>query len=243
MTPRQMRLTLELVALVASAAGDISPGPISANRRSATDADYDDVVRDILAGASHGEDVWVFAYGSLIWNPAFEYVEQRASLANGWHRSFCLGWDRRFRGSAQNPGLMLALDRGGRCKGVAYRLPGGAVKANLHTLVRREIHFIPHPFPARWISVVTNVGRIRAVTFAIDRGSGVYMEGLTQSEIADVLAVAVGQLGSMAEYLYSTVKHLEDLGIHDERLWQLQEMVAQRIEAASGVIPATLETT
>lgn len=237
MAPRRMRLTPELAALVALDAGDISPGSLSADRRPASDADYDEVVRDITAGAPPGEPVWVFAYGSLIWKPAFEFVEQRTALAHGWHRSFCLGWDRRFRGSARNPGLMLVLDRGGRCKGVAYRLPEATIEANLHALIRREIHTIPHPFPARWISVATHIGQIRAVTFAIDRASGLYVGGLSATQIADVLAVAVGQFGSMADYLHSTVKHLEDLGINDEQLWRLQDMVAERIEAkcASGL--------
>ena len=65
---------------------------------------------------------WVFAYGSLIWNPAFDFVEQAAGVARGWRRIFCLGWDYRFRGNREQPGLMLALDRGGQCRGVALPL-------------------------------------------------------------------------------------------------------------------------
>ncbi|MEW9805320.1 gamma-glutamylcyclotransferase [Mesorhizobium sp. ZMM04-5] len=228
-----LRLTRELVERVVQAAGDISPAPFPAGRRPATDADYDAAVRQIMAGAPSVNEVWVFAYGSLIWNPAFDFAERQMALLNGWHRSFCLGWDRWFRGSAQKPGLMLALDRGGRCKGVAFKLPPSDVEANLATLVRREIQIIPHAFPARWVNIRSETGPVRAVTFVIDRTSSAYVKGLSRDEVADVLACAVGRLGSMAEYLYSTVEQLEALGLHDSSLWQLQHMVAERIENAS----------
>jgi glutathione-specific gamma-glutamylcyclotransferase len=206
---------------------------LSAGRRPASDADHDDAVREILATVT-ADDLWVFGYGSLIWKPAFDFVEQRIGLARGWHRSFCLGWDKWFRGSAERPGVMLALDRGGQCKGIVYRLPPDAIEVNLGKLVRREIRLIPHSFPARWISVATDRGPIRAVTFAIDRKSVGYVGRMSPTEVADILAVAVGQWGSMAEYLYSTVKHLEERGLHDKHLWRLQELVAERIEAATN---------
>ena len=95
--------------------------------RLASDADHDGAVGDILAGKPDNGEVWIFAYGSLIWKPAFDFVEQRIGHLHGWHRSFCLGWDRRFRGSTERPGLMMALDRGGECEGVAYRLPPQSV--------------------------------------------------------------------------------------------------------------------
>jgi cation transport protein ChaC len=128
---------------------------------------------------------------------------------------------------------MLALDRGGTCKGVAQRLPPDAVETNLHKLLRREIWTRPSPFPPRWVSVETAAGPLRAITFAMDRKSDAYVDGLSAEEIADVLAVAVGHWGSMAEYLHNTVKHLEELGIDDRFLWRLQDLVAERIEAAS----------
>jgi len=181
--------------------------------------------------------VWVFAYGSLIWNPACAIVEQRVAVAHGWHRAFCLGWDRWFRGSDEWPGLMLALDRGGTCNGVAQRLPADAVEANLGKLLRREMPFRPSPFPPRWLNVETIAGPLRAITFAIDRKSNAYVAGLPVEKIADVLATAVGHRGSMAEYLFNTVAHLEALRIDDQLLWRLQELVAERIEAAATALP------
>jgi cation transport protein ChaC len=225
-----MRLTPDLVALVAPDAGG-EPSPMRPGFRRASDADHDGAVRDILAGKPTTGEVWIFAYGSLIWKPAFDFVEQRIGHVHGWHRSFCLGWDRRFRGSTDRPGLMLALDRGGECKGVAFRLPPQAIDANLAKVVRREMVVIPSSLPARWVSVKTDHGPIGAVAFVVDRKAPAYIGGLSFSEIADALSVAAGQLGSMADYLHSTVKHLEELGLHDKHLWRLQELVADRIEA------------
>src|SRR5262249_24424287 len=89
------------------------------------------------------------------------------------------------------------------------------------------------PFPPRWVNLETEAGPLRAITFAMDRKSEFYVTGLSVEEIADVLSRAVGYFGSMAEYLHNTVRHLEALGIDDRLLWQLQELVAERIEARS----------
>lgn len=207
-------------------------GPIPPGIVPSTDEDYHRYVAEILAGSDGSGHVWIFAYGSLIWNPACAFVEMRTGLLHGWHRRFCLGWNHRHRGSAQNPGLMLALDRGGRCKGVLYRLPPDAVEANLELLCRREMGHKPSAFPPRWVTVGTEGGPVRAVTFCIDRKSGRYVAGLTEAEVADVLARAVGARGSMAEYLFNTVSHLETMGIHDPHLWRLQELVAARLDEA-----------
>jgi cation transport protein ChaC len=227
---RRMRLTLELVSRVTLHVED--PGPIP-GRVYAVDADYEATMRDLLAARPASGEVWVFAYGSLIWKPACDIIEQRVAMVRGWHRAFCLGWDRRFRGTKERPGLMLALNRGGRCQGVVQRLPPDALEANLGKLLRREMVTRPSPFPPRWVSVQTTAGPLRAITFAIDRKSEAYVGGLSAEEIADALATAVGHWGSMAEYLHNTVKHLEQLGIDDRLLWRLQELVAERIEAAT----------
>jgi len=229
-TARQMRLTHQLVSRVAGPTPD--PGPVP-GRMYATDADYRAAQRELLAARPANGEVWVFAYGSLIWKPACAIVEERVAVLRGWHRSFCLGWDRRYRGSNERPGLMLALDRGGACEGIVQRLPPDAVEANLDKLLRREIVTRPSPFPPRWVDVETGSGALRAITFAMDRTSDFYVTGLSAEEIADVLAVAVGHFGSMAEYLHNTVRHLQELGIDDRYLWRLQELVAERIESAS----------
>jgi cation transport protein ChaC len=197
--------------------------------RPADDADYAAVVAQLLTGAPSG-DFWVFAYGSLIWNPAYEHVETRRAVARGWRRTFCLGWDLRFRGNPEAPGLMLALDRGGQCTGVVHRLGAEGLGENLDRLVRREMSMVPTAFPPRWIRVTTPQGPLQALTFAMNRRSGRYIADLGPDALADILARARGFRGSMAEYLHATVCQLEAMGIEDRYLWRLQELVAQRIE-------------
>ena len=231
--PRRMKLTPELVARVARVDDPQPPPPFTAP----SDADHDIAVRAILAAAPSSEEVWLFAYGSLLWNPACDFVEQRFGVAPGWHRSFCLGWDRWFRGSAKQPGLMLSLDRGGQCSGAVYRLPPDAVEANLGKLFRREIRAKPSAHSPRWMNVHTENGPLRAISFVINRKSDRYVGRLSLEEIADALAVAVGPFGSMADYLHNTVRHLEEAGLHDGHLWRLQELVGERLEAMVATDP------
>jgi cation transport protein ChaC len=237
-SPRRMRLTADHVAVVHRGMPvDDDPAPPAGSVKS-TEEDHAATLAELLATGPDPADMWFFAYGSLIWKPACEFVEIRTGVVRGWHRAFCLGWNTRFRGSEANPGLMLALDRGGACKGVAYRLPPDAIEANLKKLLEREMGWKPSPFPPRWVDVVTHERRIRALTFCIDRKSNRYVTGLSEPEVAAVLARAVGARGSMAEYLFNTITHLEQLGIHDPHLWRLQEFVAARIEADAETVPA-----
>ena len=131
-------------------------------------------------------------------------------------------------------GLMLALDRGGQCKGIAFRLKPETLRQSLDQLVRREMSMVPSSFPPRWITVETEEGPLRALTFAMNRKSGRYIGHLSDEETAQMLATACGFRGSMAEYLHATVEHLEELGIHDRHLWKLQHLTAERIGAMHG---------
>lgn len=226
---RRMRLSERHVALVQREIAD--PGPqLIDGVRSATPADHAAIVADMLATRPDGP-FWLFAYGSLIWRPETAHEERRLAVARGWHRRFCLGWDYRHRGSREKPGLMLALDRGGQCRGAIYRLPEADIANELLRLVRREVSMVPSAFPWRWIDVQTADGPVRAMTFAMNRRSGRYIADLSDDELAEVLATACGFRGSMAEYLRATVVALESLGIHDRNLWRLQERVAERIES------------
>ncbi len=181
---RQMRLSEVHVARMALLVREDGAKPTA---EAATDADYQQFVQDILAGSDGSGQVWVFAYGSLIWKPACDFVEIRTGLLRGWHRAFCLGWNTWFRGSKSNPGLMLALDRGGSCKGALYRLPPGQAEENIEKLCRREMSQKPSSFPPRWVTVATEHGPVRALTFCIDRNSGRYVSGLNEMQVADVL--------------------------------------------------------
>ena len=224
---RQMRLTPELVALVPPHDG--TTGLVSTRSDRPTEADYAATAAHLLKGRPASGDVWVFAYGSLIWNPEFAFVEERLGRVHGWHRSFCLGWVRIYRGTPDRPGIMLAMDRGGSCRGVAFNLPPDAINDSLLPLLRREMPIKGDRIPARWLTVRTAEGDIRALAFPISRSDPIYLPGLTEDQVVNALATAAGERGSMAEYLYATVSHLEQRGIHDRYLWRLQDLVADRI--------------
>jgi cation transport protein ChaC len=230
---RKMRLTAEHVALLNRDIAD--PGPqVIAGHRPATDADYAESVSRMLTTRPAGP-FWLFGYGSLIWKPETAFIEMRTAVARGWHRRFCLGWDERFRGNPAQPAVMMVLDRGGTCKGAAFRLLEQDLEAELHKLIRREQSQVPASFPWRWIEVGTEDGPLKVMTFAMDRRSPRYVAGLTEEQLVDVLATAHGFRGSMAEYLFSTVSKLEEMSIHDRTLWRLQERVAERIEVLQAL--------
>jgi glutathione-specific gamma-glutamylcyclotransferase len=225
---RQMALTPDLIARVARAVEDAGPSPGAVYL---TDEDYEIAVRDILAQAPSG-DVWVFGYGSLLWKPAFEYVESRMASVRGYHRSFCIRVAR-FRGTRDLPGLMMALDRGGQCKGMAFRIPAEQAPATLGTLFRRELVVKPPGTPPCWLTARTDGGPLRAIGFVVDRRSQFYSGGLALEDVADVMSKAAGHWGTCAEYLHSTVSHLEAVGIHDRNLWRLQALVAERVASST----------
>jgi cation transport protein ChaC len=225
-----MRLTAEHVRRVHRDISD--PGPqLLEGFRTATDADYAQAVEAMLATRPDGP-FWIFGISSLIWKPETAFEEARQGVARGWHRRFCLGWDYRYRGSRETPGLMMALDRGGQCRGMLYRLPEAGLEEELDKLIRREMSMVPTAFPWRWITVGTDEGDTRALSFPMDRKNPRYIAGLNQEELVEMLATSCGFRGSMAEYLFSTVSKLEELGIHDRNLWRLQALVADRIDAA-----------
>src|SRR5215204_5134692 len=165
MRARQMVLTPDLVARVHRVVEDSGPLPGLAYH---SEEDYDAAVQEILTSHPRGEDLWLFAYGSLIWKPEVEHVEERLGTARGWHRSFCLRLIR-WRGTREQPGLMMALNRGGQCKGVAYRMAGHTVEAQLGKLFRREMSVKPSTNMPRWITVETDRGRLRAIAFVVNR--------------------------------------------------------------------------
>jgi glutathione-specific gamma-glutamylcyclotransferase len=222
---RPMDLSAALVAKAARALEDAGPSPGAVYL---TDLEYDRILDEVLAHAPD-RDVWLFGYGSLLWKPAFEFAESRAATVLGWHRSFCIRVAR-FRGTRDQPGLMMALDRGGQCRGMVFRIPATQVRDSLGMLFRRELVVNPPGTPPRWVVARTDEGAVDALTFVVDRTSAHYSGRLTPEQAAEVIAVAAGHWGSCAEYLHNTVRHLEDLGIRDRNLWRLQALVARRLE-------------
>ena len=168
--------------------------------------------RQTMSQAEPGQDVWVFGYGSLMWNPAFHYVERRLGRLHGYHRSFCM-WTPLGRGSPENPGLMLGLDNGGSCRGVAFRIAAHKVEEELDIVWRREM--VAGSYDPRWVTVRTDLGAVRAVTFVMNHENERYAGRLPVQTIVRHLATAGGRLGTAFEYLENTVAHLDELGIDD----------------------------
>jgi len=164
------------------------------------------------------EDLYVFGYGSLIWNPAFHYISQTPATLHGWHRRFCL---KMFvgRGTPETPGLMLALDHGGACKGVAFRIAAAAAKEELGILWRREMY--GGSYNARWVKVKTPEGTRRAITFVSNRKHPRYIPEICDMETAKLIATGCGEMGSCREYLENTVQHLAELGMRDAGLMRI----------------------
>ncbi|HCP01757.1 MAG TPA: gamma-glutamylcyclotransferase [Rhodospirillaceae bacterium] len=196
------------------------------NIRPLTDAERAAALAKFFTG-SPARDVWVFGYGSLIWNPAFHYSEKRTARVWGYHRSFCLqailG-----RGSPETPGLMLALDRGGSCNGVAFKLPTGRQRDELSVVWDREMAL--DSYVAVWIRAMTSEGPVKAVTFVINRDNERYVGKLPESRQVELLATASGYLGTSADYLDSTVEHMREAGIGDRQMFRLQRLVRARLE-------------
>lgn len=222
--PTNENLTAELVALVERLEPDPGPEPGTTDH---TDAEFDAIVETLLSEYKPDE-LWIFAYGSLIWNPEFEYLESRSATARGWHRSFCLKLTR-WRGTRELPALMLALDRGGSCKGLAYRLPKEDHFGQLGLLMRREIDANPPTNVPRWITVKTEGGPVQALAFVAAPDGRAYAGKLPLEQVAHVLARAAGHWGSCAQYLFRTVTMLEASGIRDRNIWRIQSLVAQEI--------------
>jgi cation transport protein ChaC len=234
-SPRELALTEALVARVHRHVPDTGL-PAHDDLTPLSDADRARAARDLLA-QNAGRPFWVFAYGSLIWKPAFEHVEHRRVTAWGWRRAFCLEIES-WRATPEEPGLMLALVTGGCCAGMAYRLPPGDPEAQMLRLLDREVSYHEDLALVRWLSVRDAGGEaIRALAFYAGSLRHDYFQPLPIEEQARRLARAVGHVGSCAEYLRNTVLHLEDIGIRDRYLWQLQQMVADEI-AALGTEPS-----
>lgn len=167
-------------------------------------------------------DLWIFAYGSLMWDPGFAFVEAQPALLRGYHRSFCV-YSQRHRGTPERPGLVLGLDRGGACKGVAYRVPAADVAAALHYLWDREM--ARGTYRLKEVLVDIPVGKIKARAFAVDRKQVGYAGRLSPEATARLILQGIGGRGSCRQYLENTVCELRKLGLVDGPLHRLELIV------------------
>lgn len=179
-------------------------------------------------------DLWVFGYGSLIWNPGFEHVERRIARLDGFKRRFVLK-SRHYRGTPEKPGLVLGLDwsPGASCTGVAYRVCPTRDRTARDYLAERELvsyAYFETRYPVELLCAGEGQGeRTDALCYVVDRSHAQYSGGLDLDEQARIISEAVGPSGPNAEYLDNTLSHLDEMGIDDPSLRDLSLRV-QRLK-------------
>jgi cation transport protein ChaC len=167
--------------------------------------------------------VWIFGYGSLMWNPALEFTDSCTGTLVGWHRAFCLRLTAG-RGTTCQPGRMLALKEGGRTTGIAYQLPEATVEDELSLLWKREM--ITGCYLPTWCKLELDDGRtVNALVFIMDPRHPQYEADTSVQVIAPLIAAASGPLGTNAQYLFSLDEELQKLGMPDEGLNELIKYV------------------
>jgi cation transport protein ChaC len=187
-----------------------------------TDEELSASLTATLAQRPKGAGWWVFAYGSLLWNPLFPFAESRRARLRGLHRRFCL-WSLASRGRPDQPGLVLGLDRGGSCHGVVYRLPAPLAIDELHLLWRREM--VTGAYTPRWVKLEAEDKPMHALAFVVRRDHSQYAGELAVGDQARVIASAAGAFGSSADYLERTRIALVSHGIVDPYLESLAKAV------------------
>lgn len=180
----------------------------------------------VLQSHSPDEDIHVFGYGSLMWNPAFNYADSCRATVWGWSRRFCLGLNMA-RGSPERPGVMLALDRGGACSGVLFRIPHHMARDELTLLWRREM--LTGAYHARWLAARTATSRVHALTFVANRQHRRYLPEVDDASIAHLIATGAGKLGTCQAYFDTLLHSLEQLGIKDKGMERIKTAIILRM--------------
>ena len=187
--------------------------------------------RDILGRVNLLLADWVFGYGSLIWNPEIEFERAELARVHGYHRAFCIS-STHYRGTVEAPGVVLGLDRGGSCVGLAFRLHHASRRRAIEQLYEREMLGDVY-VPTLAATTLCDGRQVRALTFVANRASSEYRP-LAEREILRRLASCAGRRGPNREYAINTLHALQQRGVHDARLARL---VHQLLSAGHG--PAT----
>jgi len=182
-----------------------------------------------LAKEAAPGDLWVFAYGSLMWRPGFAYVERRKSALRGWRRRLCI-YSHVYRGTPERPGLVLGLDRGGSCQGVAFRVDAALRETTIRYLRERELMGGAYGvYHERLPQIALEDGRkVAALTYVADRSHPQYAGSLDRAEMLAIVRRGEGASGPNADYVVATVEHLRELGIVDRDLEWLAARLRER---------------
>lgn len=184
----------------------------------------------MLAAWDGRSPLWVFGYGSLIWNPCIHVARTAKARLYGYHRELCL-WTPLGRGSRERPGLVFGLEAGGSCHGVALAVDAGHARQELRLVWRREM--LAGAYVPRWVKLHTADGVVNAIAFVMNRDHHRYAGGLSEATKVEAVARAAGALGTCFEYVASTLDHLADLGVRDPHLERIRRL-AQDATLAGG---------
>lgn len=194
-----------------------------------SDQQLEDTRRALLGEAiDAGQDLWVYGYGSLMWDPSFHFTEVRLADLHGYQRRFTY-WTRIARGTSERPALMLTLEQGGSecCTGLAFRIAGDDADTESAMLWRREM--LRGGYCPTLLPVATPQGPITALVFACNHAHADYAGEMPLDETAAIIAVAAGVIGTNREYLEQMAGQLHALGIHDPYVHQLMQRVQSAV--------------
>lgn len=172
-----------------------------------------------------GAPLWVFGYGSLMWDPGFPHTDVKIARLWGHHRGFCV-WSHRYRGTPEQPGLVLGLMPGGSCLGRAFKIKKRDEAAVIDYLYRREM--VTGVYRPGFHLAEIDGARVKVLAFVADPRHRQYAGRLTEVQVVEVISTCCGQRGPNAAYLANTVAHLDELGIADTPLHKLLKDVRQR---------------
>ncbi|MFZ5490005.1 gamma-glutamylcyclotransferase [Thiomonas sp.] len=184
--------------------------------------DPQDMLEHTLGSRPRG-DLWVFGYGSLIWNPEVVHDEVRPARVWGWRRTLRM-WSRINRGTEEAPGLVFALMAGGSCRGIALRVPQHRAERELRQLWKREM---PRAvYDPRWIPCRTPQGVVQALAFTLAPSSPSYVGEIDDAQLLHILHTSRGRYGTTLDYVMRTARALRDIGIRDAELERIMRLAA-----------------
>ncbi len=188
-----------------------------------SDRELLDSRRSFIRDSHYGNNIWIFGYGSLIWNPSFNYDRRVAGRLFGYHRRFCLRTTIT-RGSPEKPGLVLGLDKGGSAQGVLFRIPASIAARECDLIWKREM--LSDAYKPSWVKVKSSDGQVRkALTFIIRRSHPNFAAPISDEESIKIIAEASGIVGPNSEYLFKTEAALDSEGITDGKLKRLSNLL------------------
>ncbi|MBO1038090.1 gamma-glutamylcyclotransferase [Brucella pituitosa] len=172
-------------------------------------------------------DFWVFGYGSLMWRPGFAHVETMRARLHGYRRSLCI-YSHVHRGTPDHPGLVLGLDTGGSCLGIAFRVPGDMTDEVMIYLREREMS--NQVYHEKWLRLRLADGRdVQAVTYVADRRHTQYAGSLKAEDAAAIVATAQGDSGANVDYVSNTLEHLRNMRVRDHALEHVNDLICNKV--------------